>query len=68
MENNAQNIQLLKDAKQLLMNNWGMSEHQAHRNIQKLAMNSCISKYLVARMIVDGCFNFTFDIQKEDDL
>ncbi len=67
MENNAQDKQLLRDAKQLLMNKWGMSEHQAHRNIQKLAMNRCISKYIVARMIVDGCFTFTFDIPTEDD-
>ena len=46
-------IRLVNRAKWLLINNLQMTEPEAHRHIEKQAMNRCISKRAVAQEIVD---------------
>lgn len=46
-------IRLVNRAKWLLINHMQMTEPEAHRHIEKQAMNRCISKRAVAQEIVD---------------
>ena len=46
-------IRLVNRAKWLLINNLHMSEPEAHRYIEKQAMNRCVAKRIVAQEIVD---------------
>ena len=46
-------IRLVNRAKWLLINNLQMTEPEAHRHIEKQAMNRCISKRVVAQEIID---------------
>ena len=46
-------IRLVNRAKWLLINNLQMTEPDAHRHIEKQAMNRCISKRTVAQEIID---------------
>lgn len=46
-------IRLVNRAKWLLINHLQMTEPEAHRHIEKQAMNRCVSKRIVAQEIVD---------------
>ena len=46
-------IRLVNRAKWLLIDNLQMTEPEAHRHIEKQAMNRCISKRVVAQEIID---------------
>ena len=48
-----QEIRLVNRAKWLLITEKGMTEEDAHRCIEKLAMNNCITKSAAAQAIID---------------
>ncbi|MBR6044289.1 MAG: ANTAR domain-containing protein [Ruminococcus sp.] len=41
-------------AKELLMYDCGMTEQQAHKYLQKEAMDKCVTKYEIAKRILSG--------------
>jgi phage-related protein len=52
LEDKMQEIRLVNRAKWLLITQKGMTEEQAHKAIEKLAMDSCITKSAVAEQII----------------
>ena len=44
--------ELTEKAKQLLMKNKGMTEQQAHKYLQKQAMDKCVRKSEIARSVI----------------
>ncbi|MCR5143518.1 MAG: ANTAR domain-containing protein [Ruminococcus sp.] len=52
IENRMQQIKLLNRAKLLLISVQGLSEDQAHHRIEKMAMDRCVSKYVIAEEII----------------
>ena len=53
LEDKMQEIRLVNRAKWLLITQKGMTEEQAHKAIEKLAMDSCITKSAAATQIID---------------
>lgn len=53
LEDKMQEIRLVNRAKWLLITEKGMTEEDAHRCIEKLAMNNCITKSAAAQAIID---------------
>ena len=53
MEEKMEEIRLVNRAKLLLMEHMKMSEPEAHRYIEKQAMDRCISKATVAQNIIN---------------
>lgn len=53
LEDKMQEIRLVNRAKWLLISEKGMSENEAHRFIEKLAMDRCITKSAAAQSIID---------------
>ena len=54
LEDKMAEIRLVNRAKWLLITNEGMAEDQAHRYIEKLAMDRCVPKGVIAREIIEG--------------
>lgn len=52
LEDKMQEIRLVNRAKWLLITQKGMTEEQAHKAIEKLAMDSCITKSAAAEQII----------------
>ena len=52
LEDKMQEIRLVNRAKWLLITQKGMTEEQAHKAIEKLAMDSCITKSAAATQII----------------
>ena len=59
LEDKMQEIRLVNRAKWLLITQKGMTEEQAHKAIEKLAMDSCITKSAAATQIIDLSDNGT---------
>ena len=53
LEEKMEEIRLVNRAKWALIDNQGMSESDAHRFIEKSAMDNCITRREVAQMIID---------------
>lgn len=53
LENKMQEIRLVNRAKWLLISEKGMSEDDAHRFVEKLAMDKCITKSAAAQEIIN---------------
>ena len=51
-ERNAEEVRLIKDAKEVLMNRNHMSEEEAHRYIQKCSMDSGTNMVETAQMVL----------------
>ncbi len=54
IEEKMEEIRLVNRAKWKLIDNLGMTEAEAHRYIERLAMNKCVSKSAVAEQIIHG--------------
>ena len=54
LEDKMQEIRLVNKAKWLLISEKGMTEESAHRYIEKLAMDRCITKRAVAQEIIES--------------
>ena len=52
LEDKMQEIRLVNRAKWLLISEKGMTEDDAHRYIEKLAMDKCITKHDAAQQII----------------
>ena len=48
-------IRLVNRAKWLLIDRRGLSEQEAHRFIEKQAMDRCVSRRVIAQQIIDHC-------------
>lgn len=51
-ENRMKEIKLVNRAKWLLISVQGLTEDQAHHRIEKMAMDRCVSKYVIAEEII----------------
>ncbi len=63
MKENEENKRLFRLAKRVLSSRRGMTEAQAHRYIQKLAMDCCVTKYTAALLVLE----VTCDTPTADD-
>lgn len=52
LEEKMQEIRLVNRAKWVLISEQGMTEEEAHRTIEKLAMDKCVTKKTVAELII----------------
>lgn len=53
LEDKMEEIRIVNRAKWLLINKLEMDEPQAHRHIEKTAMDECVSKRVIAERIID---------------
>ena len=54
LEEKMQEIRIVNKAKGLLMDRLNMSEQEAHRHIEKAAMDNCVKKAVIAQNIIDS--------------
>lgn len=54
LEDKMKEIRIVNKAKWILIDKEGMSEENAHRRIEKAAMDRCVSKGQIAREIIDS--------------